>query len=112
MLSLLPFVMLTTDDLTEQARRIAKTAEFMFRQKYSLPPTDQRFLTMTRRQIVLDLLAHGELKNLTGDEKFDNWLHRIQKDPEEMSRSLEEDRIFLESVGIVPPAEGGEVNAG
>lgn len=42
---------------------MADTYEFRFRRRYSLPPTDPRFLEATNEEMVLDFWAHAHLDN-------------------------------------------------
>ena len=52
----------------EQAKVTYRSYEFAFRKRYNLPPTDPRFLTATRAQIIEDCWAHAfaEDKELIG----------------------------------------------
>lgn len=61
---------------SERGLALADTPQFRFRKKYSLPPTDPRFLDATMADIVLDLWAHAhaddpQLRNTTTDPHFD-----------------------------------------
>jgi hypothetical protein len=70
---------------------MAKTAEFWFRQKYRLPPTDPRYLGMTVEGMLSEFWAHHYFDNPKAaeqeieDEDFDmeEELRRLENNPDE-----------------------------
>lgn len=45
-------------DSKEEAKEVAGTVRFWFRRKYSLPPTDARYLDMTEAAMLTEYWAH------------------------------------------------------
>lgn len=70
---------------------MARTAEFWFRHKYRLPPTDERYLNMTVEGMLADFWAHHFFDNPKAaeqeveDEDFDMEaeLQRMAQNPDE-----------------------------
>lgn len=62
-------------DSKEAAKEVASTVRFWFRRKYSLPPTDPRYLDMTEAAMLTEYWAHYYYDKPSGEweEDTDNF---------------------------------------
>lgn len=81
-----------------------RTVEFQFRRRYSLPPTDSRFLDAAREEIMVDWWAH----RFADDPSLRN---EVVMDPEDFEAELAEMEaasIAAEGGDPPPPGDGGD----
>src|SRR4051812_48863669 len=77
------FVQALRETASDQGIALADTAEFKFRRRYNMPPTDPRFLNATLDDILIDLWAHAHhddpgLRNSVSDPNFDEELAAME----------------------------------
>lgn len=82
---------------------MAGTVEFQFRRRYSLPPTDPRFLDATREEVLVDWWAHQH----TDDPGLRNEVAMDSEDYEAEIAAMEADAM-ARSIGDAPPPGDAE----
>lgn len=83
-----PFDLKTHADGRDRGLALSQTVEFAFRRRYSLPPSDPRFLDATLEDMVLDYWAHAhvdnpKLRDEVVAEGYDDDLAEMQREVDE-----------------------------
>ena len=79
-----PFATESSREAKRSGKKLAATLRFWFRRKYSLPPTDPRYMAMTMAGIEEDFWAHHYFDDRVTESEEDE-----DFDAEEIARAME-----------------------